>query len=83
MSFTGETLNSPSGASLRLRVSAPDGDVRGVVQIHHGLSEHSARYGRFAEYLASRGFAAGAHAAEPCSGRQGTTPTSIRPVPIV
>ncbi len=61
MSFTGETLNSPTGARLRLRVSAPDGDVRGVVQIHHGLSEHSARYGRFADYLASRGFAAGAH----------------------
>ena len=61
MSFTGETLNSPTGARLRLRVSAPDGDVRGVIQIHHGLSEHSARYGRFADYLASRGFAAGAH----------------------
>ena len=61
MSFTGETLNSPTGARLRLRVSAPDGAVRGVVQIHHGLSEHSARYGRFADYLASRGFAAGAH----------------------
>ena len=61
MSFTGETLNSPTGAHLRLRVSAPDGPVRGVVQIHHGLSEHSARYARFADYLASRGFAAAAH----------------------
>ncbi len=61
MSFTGETLNSPTGAALRLRVSAPDGEVRGVIQIHHGLAEHCARYARFADYLASRGFAAGAH----------------------
>lgn len=61
MSFSAQTLTSASGAQLRLRVSAPKGDVRGVVQIHHGLSEHSARYARFAAYLASRGFAAGAH----------------------
>lgn len=61
MSFTAQTLKSPSGASLRLRVRKPEGEVRGVVQIHHGLSEHSARYARFADYLAERGFAAVAH----------------------
>ena len=40
-----------------VRTRAPSGDVKGVVQIHHGLSEHGARYERFAEALAGRGFA--------------------------
>lgn len=56
MSFTDETLDSPSGAALRVRTAA-SGEVKGVVQIHHGLSEHGARYARFAEFLTSRGIA--------------------------
>lgn len=35
----------------------PEGDVRGTVQILHGASEHSARYGRLAEALVHRGLA--------------------------
>ncbi|MGY1603236.1 alpha/beta fold hydrolase [Geodermatophilus sp. SYSU D00815] len=35
----------------------PDGDVRGTVQIVHGASEHSARYGRLADALVARGLA--------------------------
>src|SRR4051794_9305343 len=35
----------------------PDGDVRGTVQIVHGASEHSARYGRLAQALVQRGLA--------------------------
>src|SRR3954470_3159956 len=35
----------------------PDGDVRGTVQIVHGASEHSARYGRLAGALVERGLA--------------------------
>lgn len=61
MSFTGETLTSPTGAALNLRLALPAGSVRGVIQIHHGLAEHCARYGRFAEFLSARGFAVGAH----------------------
>ncbi|MEQ8403945.1 MAG: alpha/beta hydrolase [Oceanicaulis sp.] len=57
MSLTEETLSSPSGAELKVRTSAPAGAVKGVVQIHHGLSEHGRRYGRFAEFLAARGIA--------------------------
>ncbi len=34
-----------------------DGPIRGVVQIAHGMSEHSARYARFAERLTKAGFA--------------------------
>lgn len=33
-----------------------DGEPRGVVQIAHGLAEHAARYGRFAEALNSAGY---------------------------
>ena len=35
--------------------------ARAVVQINHGLAEHAARYGRFADFLAERGFHTYAH----------------------
>lgn len=36
----------------------PDtGEVRGIVQIIHGMAEYVERYGEFAEYLTDRGFA--------------------------
>jgi len=38
-----------------------EGQARGVVQINHGLAEHAARYHRFAEFLAARGFHVYAH----------------------
>ena len=34
----------------------PEGDVRGVVQIVHGIAEHSLRYEDFAKYLNGLGF---------------------------
>lgn len=34
-----------------------DGRIKGVVQIAHGMSEHSARYARFAKVLTGAGFA--------------------------
>lgn len=61
MSFDGqETLQTPSGAALNLRfahAAAP----HAVVQLNHGLSEHSGRYARFAGFLAGRGFHVYAH----------------------
>ncbi|WP_309085254.1 alpha/beta hydrolase [Chelativorans sp.] len=54
------TLRTATGATLRLYVE-PAGKARGVVQINHGLAEHAGRYGRFARYLAGRGFHAVAH----------------------
>lgn len=39
---------------------APE-EVKGVVQIHHGMAEHSGRYISFAQYLCSRGFAVFIH----------------------
>ncbi|MCI9557025.1 MAG: alpha/beta hydrolase [Lawsonibacter sp.] len=35
---------------------SPEGEVRGVVQIVHGVSEHMERYSRAAEFLNGRGF---------------------------
>jgi len=52
---------SPSGASLNLYTRLADGPPRAVVQINHGLAEHAARYGRFADFLALRGFHSYAH----------------------
>ena len=34
----------------------PEGDVRGVVQLSHGIAEHIARYDGFAKYLAENGY---------------------------
>lgn len=39
---------------------APE-EVKGVVQIHHGMAEHSERYIAFAQYLCSHGFAVFIH----------------------
>lgn len=52
---------SPTGASLNLYMRLADGEPRAVVQINHGLAEHAARYGRFADFLAGRGFQTYAH----------------------
>jgi alpha-beta hydrolase superfamily lysophospholipase len=50
-------LQSVDGARLHYRRWLPDGDVRGTVQIVHGASEHSGRYGRLAAALTSEGLA--------------------------
>ena len=34
----------------------PEGEVKGVVQIIHGMAEYAARYAPFAEFLASNGY---------------------------
>ncbi|HEV2369540.1 MAG TPA: alpha/beta hydrolase, partial [Acidimicrobiales bacterium] len=42
---------------IAYRTWAPAGPAKAVVLIAHGASEHSGRYGRFAEFLAGRGYA--------------------------
>ena len=54
-------LDSPTSAALNLLVKRATQAPRGVVQINHGLAEHAARYGRFADHLAMHGFHAYAH----------------------
>ncbi|MEO1027973.1 MAG: alpha/beta hydrolase [Pseudomonadota bacterium] len=44
------------GLELMTRAWSPEGDSRGTILILHGLAEHSARYGRFAEALVSAGY---------------------------
>ncbi|MEP6567752.1 MAG: alpha/beta hydrolase, partial [Mesorhizobium sp.] len=51
----------PTGAALNLYVKHTTGRARGVVQINHGLAEHGARYARFADFLAERGYHVYAH----------------------
>ena len=50
-------LQRPDGTRLHFLRWLPDGAVRGTVQIVHGASEHSGRYGRLAVALADRGLA--------------------------
>ncbi|RWG85543.1 alpha/beta hydrolase [Mesorhizobium sp.] len=62
MSFNEQRVaKSPTGAELNLYVKHADGRPRAVVQINHGLAEHAARYARFADFLADRGFHVYAH----------------------
>lgn len=56
-----ETLQSPSGAALAWRHWPADVEEKGVLIVSHGLAEHSARYARFAEFMAAHGFHVYAH----------------------
>jgi alpha-beta hydrolase superfamily lysophospholipase len=61
MQSTTTTVTAPDGTPLFTHRWLPDGEVRGVVQILHGMAEHSARYARLAEALTGAGFAVYAH----------------------
>ncbi len=56
-----EIAQSPTGALLNFHWLTPATSPRAIVQINHGMAEHSARYARFAEFLASRSYATIAH----------------------
>lgn len=51
------TFQAQDGVDIHVYKWLPDGGVRGVVQIAHGLAEHAARYGRLAEALTGAGLA--------------------------
>lgn len=46
---------------LYVRQWLPEGEIRGLVQILHGMAEHSGRYDRLGTFLAQNGYAAFAH----------------------
>ncbi|MBE7017378.1 MAG: alpha/beta hydrolase [Ruminococcaceae bacterium] len=51
------TFPSSNGkTSIYVRSFIPQGAPRGIVQIAHGIAEHSARYDGFAAFLAEHGF---------------------------
>ncbi|NLF28042.1 MAG: alpha/beta hydrolase [Clostridiales bacterium] len=49
------------GLELRLLCMSPDGEIRAVVQIAHGMCEHKERYIPFMEFLAENGYASVIH----------------------
>lgn len=51
-------LQAKDGTPLFVREFLPEGSVKAVVQIAHGMAEHSARYARFAKALTDQGYAA-------------------------
>ncbi len=56
------TIKAADGRSITLRTWGPTGgEAKAVIQVLHGLGEHSARYERFATVAAERGIAVVAH----------------------
>ena len=51
------TLKGSDGAAIAAYRSAPAGDVRGIVQIAHGMSEHFLRYAHLTGRLTDAGYA--------------------------
>ena len=50
------TLNSAfDGLPLSVMLVRPEGEVRGLVQLAHGMCEHKERYQAFMEFLLQRG----------------------------
>lgn len=57
--FTDFTFASTTGCNnIHARMAVPDGEVRGVVQIAHGIAEYIDRYDPFMRFLAENGFVA-------------------------
>lgn len=56
-----ETLVAADGHDIHAQVWVPEGQASGVIQILHGLGEHSDRYARFAAKGVERGFAVCVH----------------------
>lgn len=54
-------LASATGARISLYSRQADAPAKAAIQINHGLAEHAARYARFADFLAARGFHVYAH----------------------
>jgi len=59
MNSTDFYYNSSNGQNkIHARMFIPNGEVRGVVQIAHGIAEHINRYDGFMQFLAQHGFVA-------------------------
>lgn len=51
------TQRASDGVEVQVYRWLPDGEVKGTLQIVHGMAEHGARYARFAHAANERGFA--------------------------
>ena len=56
-----QVLRAADSHEIHLQEWRPDGECSAVIQVLHGLGEYAARYGRFAESAAARGYAVCAH----------------------
>lgn len=57
MKYIEEKIESTvKGQQLFVRVFKPEGEMKAVLQVVHGMAEHSANYNDFAAYLAERGY---------------------------
>ena len=61
MQSTTATVTATDGTPLFTHRWLPDGDPTAVVQVSHGMAEHSARYARLAEALTGDGYVVYAH----------------------
>jgi alpha-beta hydrolase superfamily lysophospholipase len=61
MRFDQFDLRVADGVALHVRRWRPDGEPRAVVQVAHGMAEHSGRYARLAAVLVGAGYAVWAH----------------------
>ncbi|MDD4000995.1 MAG: alpha/beta hydrolase [Bacilli bacterium] len=50
------SLEDYQGNPIHIYKYEPEGEIKAVVQIIHGASEHFARYGLFSEFLAKNGY---------------------------
>ena len=57
MTAESEWLTMSDGNQNMIHKWLPDGEVRGVVVLSHGMAEHALRYDRFGNLLAERGIA--------------------------
>ena len=57
MQHTTTTVTAGDGTPLHTNRWLPDGPAKAVVQLAHGVSEHSGRYARLAEALTDAGYA--------------------------
>lgn len=60
MNVTYKTINK-LGLDIHQTIYMPQGPLKAVVQINHGLAEHSERYVDFATFLCNKGFAVYLH----------------------
>ena len=55
------TMSDGFQISVNRWIPDEDIEVKGVIQLHHGLKEHSLRYDRFGSVLAENGFVLNAY----------------------
>ena len=53
--------SNQDGLELELLIIKPEGEIKGIIQIAHGMAEHKERYYSFMEYLVDNGYLAIIH----------------------